>query len=157
MGSTQVPGAYTGGGDPGRRGGWAHSGGSPSQCPQRLKKLTGGEGGYNGGSAPCTSLDNDTLLWCLRLFPQTFPVVSSLAPVHSCCLFTAKSCPLPGSVLQNPLSSTQLPFTTGDTLFKLENAELHCRSCMQFLFCSAFHRPSAAFSFDLPKFLFCPS
>ena len=43
MGSAQDPRVYAGGGGLGLRGGWACSGGSPSQCPQRLKP-TGGEG-----------------------------------------------------------------------------------------------------------------
>ena len=157
MGGAQAPRAYAGRGNRGPSCGQAHSGGSPSQCPQRPKKLVGREGGYDGGSTPCMPLDSDTLLWCLRLFPQTFLIVVPLAPVSSGCLFTAKSCTLPGSALETTLSSTQLPFATGDSEFRLECAELWCRSCVQFLLCLAFHRPSAVFSFDPPKFLFCPS
>ena len=116
MGSTQGPGAHMGRGDPGLRDERARSDGSPSQCPWRLKKLVGGERGYNGSSAPCTPLENDTfLLWCPRFFLQTFPVVQLLTLVPSGYLFTANSCPLPGSVLQTPISSTQPPFATGDS------------------------------------------
>ena len=156
VGGTQGPGANAGGGDPGPRGRWAPSGGSTSQCPQRQKKLGGGEGVYKGSSAPCTMLDYDVLLWCLKLFPQTFPVVVPIASAPSGCLFIAKSCPLPGSALQTTLSSTQLLFATGDSLFRVECSELRCRSCMQFLLCPASLRPSAAFSCDPPKFLVFP-
>ena len=38
MGSAHAPGAYTGRGNPGPRARWVLSGGSPSQCLQRLKK-----------------------------------------------------------------------------------------------------------------------
>ena len=87
--------------------GHTHSDGSPSQCPWRPKKPVGGEKGCIGGPAPCTPLNNDALLLlCPGLFLQTFPVVELLIPVPSGCLFTAKSCPLPGSALQTPFSST---------------------------------------------------
>ena len=154
MGSAQVPGAH------GRRrlqprGRQALSDGSPSQCPP---KLVGGERDYNGGSTPFVPLSNGILLlWCPRLFLQTLPIVELLTPVPSGCLFTANSCSLPGSMLQTPLSSTQPPFATGDSQLWLECAEQRCRPCVQFLLCPAFHRPSAAFSFDPPKVLFCPS
>ena len=150
MGSAQTPGAVAGG----REG----SEGSPSQCQWMPKKPAGGGRGYNGGCAPCTPLNKDALLlWCPWLFLQTFPFVELLTPVPSGCLFTANSCPLPGSALQTPLSSTQPPFTTGDSQLRLECTELRCRPCLPFLLCPAFHRPSPAFSIDPLKVLFCPS
>ena len=141
--------------DPGTRGRRACSGGSPSQCPQRQKKRMGK--GFIMAAPPLACHATMTPCYGVRLFPHTFPVVMPFAPAPSGCFFTAKSCPLPGSALQTPLSSTRLPFTTGDSRFRLECTELPYRSCMRFLLCLAFHRPSAVFSFDSLKFLFCPS
>ena len=154
---TQAPRAFVGRGDPGLRGEWAHSDGSSSQC-WRPRKLVVGERSYNGGSTPCAPLNNDALLLSyLRFFPQTFPVVELLTPVLSGCLFTANNYLLPGSAFQTSLSNTQPPFTTGNSQFRLEHAEVRCRACVQFLLCPDFHRPSAAFSFDPLKVLFYPS
>ena len=81
-----------------------------------------------------------------------------LTPVPSGCLFTANSCPVPGSALQTPLPSTQ-PHSTpvdtrGDTL---GFAGLQHRPCVQILLCLAFHRLVVAFPSDLLKLLLCPT
>ena len=65
-----------------------------------------GEGGCNGGPAPCTSFNNGaSFLWHSEFPPQEFPVADFLTPVPSGCLLTANNSPLPGSVLQTPCSS----------------------------------------------------
>ena len=79
-----------------------------------------GAGGWRSGlqwqPSLCTPLNNGALFlrWS-GLLLQTFLVVELLSPIPSVCLFTANSCPLPGSTLQAPLSSTQPPSTPGDT------------------------------------------
>ena len=86
--------------------GHACSGGSPSQCLQRQWLACGG----SGSPAPCAQFNSGALLlWCPGLLPQTFPAVELLTPVPSGCLFIANSCPLPGSMLQNPLSRPSPP------------------------------------------------
>lgn len=87
-------------GDPHLTRKWTCSGGSPSQCPWRPKKPAVGERGYNVGFSSCTPLNNDIAFRYLRLFLQMFPVVELLTPVSSGCLFTIKSCLLPGSLFQ---------------------------------------------------------
>ena len=127
MGITQEPRAYAGGGDFGLRGGRACSNGCPSQC-QWKQKPEGGEGVCNGSLAPYVPLNNDALLlWCSRLFLQTFPLVELLTSVPLGCLFTANSCPLPGSTLQTLFSSTQPPSATGDTQLRLGCTRLRYR------------------------------
>ena len=48
-------------------------------------------------------------------------------------------------MLQTLLSSTQSPFPTDDSRFRLQCAELQYRPCMKFLLYPAFHRLSAEF------------
>ena len=115
MCGTQARRALMGEGDFSPREEWGTSDEGSSSCPQRLKKLLVGEMGYNDGSAPCMPLNDALLLWYLRFFLQIFPAVELLTPVPSDSLFTANSCLLSGSTLQTPLSSTQTPFTTGDS------------------------------------------
>ena len=125
---------------------------------RRSLKPVGGEKGCNGGPIPCAPLNNDALLlWCPRLPLQTFVVVELLTPVPSGCLCTANSCPLPGSMFQTPLYSTQPPSTTGDTQLRLGCVRLRHRPWAQFSLCPAFRRLSAVFSFDPLKVSFCPS
>ena len=103
-----------------------------------------------------------TQQWCLASVvvgasSTNFLSCGALTRVPSDCLFTANSCPLPGSTFQTPLSSTQPPSATGDTQPRLRCAGLQLRLCVQFLLCSAFHRPATAFPSDLSKVSFCPS
>ena len=131
---------------------------APSQCPQRSKPVEG-DGNYNCSPAPCSPLISDALLlWCPGHFLQTFLVVELFALIPSGCLFTANSCSLSGSALQTPLFSTNPHSTTRDTQLKLLGfAELQCGPCTQFLLFPAFHRLSAALSFNPMKISFCPS
>ena len=123
-----------------------------------MLKPAGGEGGYIDSPVPCMLLNNDALLlWCPGIFPQTFLVGELLTPVPSGCLFTDNSCPLPGSTFQTSLSSIPPTSTIGDTQLRLECAGWQYRPSVQFLLCLAFHRLSAAFSFDSLKVPFCPS
>ena len=63
---------------------------------------------------------------------------------------------LPGSMFQTSISSTQPSSTTGDTVVQAGVLRALAQ-CVQFLHCSAFYKPSTAFSFDPPKFSFCSS
>ena len=61
-------------------------------------------------ATPGEPLNNDALpLWCPRLLPQTFLIAELLTPVPSGCLFTASSCPLPGSTLQTHFPALSPP------------------------------------------------
>ena len=71
-------------------------------------------------------------------------------------LFLASICPLPGPILPTPLSSNRFLFATDNSWFRLECAEVWCRSCVKFnLLCPAFHRSYTVFfdpggSFSVP-------
>ena len=81
--------------------------GSLFQSPQR-HRMAGGEGGCNGGPAPCTPLSNDTSFPRQTMLPLVaFLSVDPLTPILSGCLCTANSSPLLESALLTPHFSTQ--------------------------------------------------
>ena len=69
-------------------------------------------------------------------------------------LFTATSCPLPGS-MSKPHFPAPSPPLDRRHVTQAGLARLQYRPCAQFLLCPAFHRWSTVF-FDPPKVPFCP-
>ena len=112
--------------------GKAHSEGSPYQHPWMPKRLAGGGRDCNGSYIPSAPFNNDTvLLWCPALFSD-FPSCGAPYSHPSWLSFLASICPLPGSILPTPLSSNQSLFATDNSWFRLECAEVWCRSCVKF-------------------------
>ena len=117
-----------------------------------------GEGDSSSGPTPFVPLNNATLLvWQVGLL-QTSPSCPCRAP-YSCSFrfFVASSCPLHGSTLQTPHSSTQPLCTAADIHLSLEATGLQHRESMKFLLCPVCHTLVAALSSLLLKLPLCPS
>ena len=101
----------------------------------------------NGSPAPYTSVNNGALFLRWSWFPpQGFLVAEFITPIPSGCLLAVNSSPLPGFVLQIPLSCTQHLSTPIDTCLRLGHVGLWHGPSVYVSFSSACHRPVAEFS-----------
>ena len=124
QGASRLPRAWAGKADPGLSGGWSCLGVCPCLCPWRL-----GQCGMVALPFAC-HLTMDLASKVAQAPPPILPAVKPLLLTAPGSFLTNNSCPLPGSTLQTPLSSTQPPSSPGNTQIWLGHSKLWHIPCM---------------------------